>query len=263
MIIGSPIVSGFDLFGFNIRIYSVCMFLAIALAFIFVYYSSGRLSLKTSKDVILDFFPWLFLSGVFGARLYYVLLCHEYYFLNPHLIFQIWTGGISIHGAFLGGIIAGVIYFKYKKIKFFPYADICSTGLALGQAVGRWGNYFNQEAFGAPITGNFPIKLFVDSSFRPFEYQNNDYFHPVFLYESIFDFLIFLILIFSLKKSADKYDGFVFFAYIFLYSFVRAFLELIRLDSVLFINSLPFPFLVSVFGIFAGVLGMIYRLRAH
>lgn len=115
MIIGSPIVSGFDLFGFNIRIYSACMFLAIALAFIFVYYSSGRLSLKTSKDVILDFFPWLFLSGVFGARLYYVLLCHEFYFLNPHLIFQIWTGGFQSMVLFWGELLRVLFILNIKK----------------------------------------------------------------------------------------------------------------------------------------------------
>ncbi len=248
----------FDLFGFDIRFYSICMFLAIISAFLIAYGLAGKISDNTNKDTLLDFFPWLFISGISGARIYYVILSFNYYFSNPHLIFQIWRGGISIHGAIIFGIIAGIVYFKIKKLKFYPYADIIAIGLSLGQCVGRFGNFFNQEAFGVPVYDNFFIKLFVEKRYRPLEYVDYGYFHPVFLYESILDFLIFIALFFVLKKTANKFDGLVFYLYIILYSIVRAFLEFLRLDTVLYLFGVPFPFLVSIIGIFAGLIGIYF-----
>lgn len=264
MILIPPDVNYFTVFNFNIFYYSVCIFAACFISFLLAYFVSEKYFPSVDRNVILDFSPFLLLFSIIGARIYYVLLSLDYFLLHPVLIPMVWKGGISIHGAFIGGVIFGLIYFKKKSLKFLPYADIYALVLPLGQAIGRWGNFFNSEAFGAPVLSEkFPFYLYIKESLRPLDYAGFEYFHPVFLYESVLDFLIFIVLFILMKKTAKKYDGLIFFSYILLYSLVRAFLEFLRLDTVFYLFSLPFPVLVSIIGIITGAFGIFSRLKAQ
>jgi len=202
MIVLSPSSSSFNLLGLEIKFYSVCMFFAIAVSY-FAAIKFSNYFKKTNTDILIDFSPLMILISIIGARLYYVLLCFDYYKENLLSAFFIWQGGLSIHGAIIAAIIFGAVYFKIKKLNFFDYADIISLVTPLGQAIGRWGNYFNQEAFGKPTYDSF-IALFVDKNMRPVKYIDNEYFHPAFLYESILDLTVFFILFLIMKKNRPK-----------------------------------------------------------
>ena len=260
MILYPPELNYFNLFGFNLHYYSLCIFFAIIICYLVSLFLSSKVMTAVDKNILSDMLPLLVVFSIIGARIYYVLLSIDYFILNPAAIFMVWQGGLSIHGAIIGGIIFGAIYAKKNKINFFPYGDIICATLPLGQAIGRLGNFFNQEAFGMP-TFNAPIKLYVSSNFRPEQYPNNKYFHPCFLYEAILDLLVFIILLILMKKTSKSYDGVIFFAYILLYSVVRAIIEPFRLDTVFYMGNIPFPLLISIFGMIIGVLGIIIRIR--
>lgn len=260
MILQPPNSNYFLLFNsIQIHYYSICIFLGILFSFLILIFLVKKFKLNLSLDLIFDFTPFLIIFSAIGARAYYCLGAFKYYSSNPIEIFMINKGGISIQGAILGGIIFSLIYFKIKKVKFLPYADIFATVLPFGQAIGRFGNFFNQEAFGMPVV-NSPIKLFVDEQFR-LNYQEYNYFHPMFLYESILNLIIFSILIFILKKTANKIDGLVFYSYILLYSFVRLILEFFRLDCTFFVFNIPFPAIVSLIGIIVSFIGILFILK--
>lgn len=257
LILKAPSAVAFSVFGFDIRYYGIMLFFGM----IFGLFVSLKIAKKYYKnvnpDILLDFFPWLIIVSLIFARIYYVLLSFEFYSKHPSEIFALWHGGISIHGAILGGIIAGFVYFKIiKKIPLLPYADVVSYGLAIGQAIGRWGNFFNQEAFGTP--SDLPLKLYIDPAFRPYRFMDYEYFHPAFLYESLWDIFIFLILCFLLKKYPKKPSGAVFFAYLGLYSTGRIFIENIRTDSVLDVHNLPIALIVSILCLLIAIFALIF-----
>jgi phosphatidylglycerol:prolipoprotein diacylglycerol transferase len=235
-------VVSFNFFGLEIRYYGIVLALSMLFALLVAYVISKKYYKDTNPAILLDVFPFLIFSGVIGARLYYVILNFQYYLNNPAEILMLRNGGLSIHGALLGGLIGGVIYCKIKKIPVLKYADILSFGIVLAQALGRWGNFFNSEAFGYPT--KLPL-LYIAPKFRPVEYFAYDYFHPTFLYESILDVLIFLILFFLVRKIARK-DGTIFFSYLILYSLARFFVENLRIDSVLNIFGVPIAQVVSI-----------------
>ena len=162
--------------------------------------------------------------GVIGARLYYILFKFDYYFSNPSQIFNIRDGGIAIYGGIIAIILYLLIYCKITKVKFLNLVDYLVPYLALGQSFGRWGNFFNIEAYGSATNSIF--RMGINSSAGYIEV------HPVFLYESICTFIIFIIL--SILKGKRKFEGQIFFMYFILYSFVRMFLEGIRVDSLWF-----------------------------
>ncbi len=259
MILTPPCVNYFNIFGLKIYFYSLCIFFAVLVSFFAMLFFAKTYKTKIQTPVLFDITPLLVIFSILGARVYYVLLSYEYFLYHPASIFMIWQGGIAIHGAIIGGIIFGALYLKLKKLPFFDYADIFTLVLPLGQAIGRWGNFFNSEAFGLPSYSFF--KLFVSPIFRPLEYLNYSYFHPTFLYESFFDILIFLILIFVYKKTAEKFSGITFFVYILLYSLVRFFLEFVRIDSVFYLFGIPFPAFISFFGVLIGIIGIFIRIK--
>lgn len=213
---------------------------------------------ELDSEVIYDISPHIIIGAIIGARIYYCLLSYNYFLENPAEIIQLWHGGISIHGGILGGVIGGMIYAKRHKLPILKLCDIFSYGLVLGQALGRWGNFFNSEAFGRP-TENF-LKLYIPIYKRPLEYLQYNYFHPTFLYESILDVCIFLILFFVIRNIVKKLtiqrfnhstiqqpamDGIIFFSYLILYSIVRIIIEQVRIDSVLDIHGIPVAQIVS------------------
>lgn len=169
--------------------------------------------------------PLLF--GIIGGRLYHVASSWQYYQVNISQIVQIWNGGLGILGALIG--IFGGFYFiaRKRKIKFLSLLDLISPSLIFGQALGRIGNYINQEAFGPPT--NLPWGVFIDRIHRPPEFQQFSHFHPTFFYEAALDLIFFVVLLYLTKKL--KVPGQLFAAYLILYALGRFFVEFFRIDT--------------------------------
>jgi phosphatidylglycerol:prolipoprotein diacylglycerol transferase len=182
---------------------------------------------------------YLILSGLIGARLFHLFYNFSYYWQNPLAIFKIWQGGLSIHGALVGGMLALFFYSRFKNLSFWLLADLLAPALALGKTIGRWGNYFNQELYGWPT--DLPWAIPIDYFNRVEGFLHFKYFHPTFLYESLWCFSIFLILLIIHRKRIKKlreqkhsnileHSGFIFLLYLVLYSFGRFLIEFLRID---------------------------------
>lgn len=250
----SPGEIAFSIGTFSIYYYGIIMALALSCGIFTARFITGKFYPEINTDIIYAISPPIIIGAIIGARLYYCILSYDYYFNNPYEIFKLWHGGISIHGAIIGGLIGGIIYAKRHKLPILKLCDIFSYGLILGQAIGRWGNFFNSEAFGRP-TQSF-LKLFIPIYKRPIEYLQYSYFHPTFLYESILDVCIFLILFFVIRKFAKDKSGIVFFSYLILYSIVRIFIEQLRIDSVLNIFGIPIAQIISILLIITSIIAI-------
>lgn len=202
---------------------------------------------------------WLILSGVLGARLYYVIFNASYFWEHPAEILQIWKGGLAIHGALLGGAAAYFFFCFRHKLSWLLYADIMMPGILFAQALGRWGNFFNSEAFGRPT--DLPWKLFIPEENRPEQYVDFSYFHPTFLYESLWNLAGFLFLVFLSRRFTHSH-GAIFFSYLLWYSLGRFFIEGLRTDS-LYLGPLRTAQVMSLILFLAGLLGLIFLARKH
>lgn len=215
------------------------------------------------KKPIDDMAFWVILAGVIGARLYYALFNLSYYSAHPAEILQIWQGGLAIHGALLFGAAAYFIYCARHKFLPFLYADVIIPGILLAQALGRWGNFFNNEAFGTPT--NLPWKLFIPEENRPAGFEDFEYFHPTFLYESLWNLLGFFFLIYLSRKLFPTYrishtafsPGTILFSYLLFYSLGRFFIESLRTDS-LYIGPLRTAQVISIILFLAGLFGLLF-----
>lgn len=244
MIISSPgEIAFWFVVSFPVYYYGIMMAIALSVGVMAARLITGKFYSEINPEIIYDISPHIIIGAIIGARIYYCLLNYHYYAIHPYEIIQVWHGGISIHGAIIGGLIFGIIYAKRHNLPILKLCDIFSFGLVLGQAVGRWGNFFNSEAFGRPTNGF--LKLYVPIYKRPVEYANSNYFHPTFLYESILDVCIFLILFFIIRKIAKGSEGIIFFSYLILYSIVRILIEQVRIDSVLNVFGIPIAQIVS------------------
>ncbi|MDI3496154.1 MAG: phosphatidylglycerol---prolipoprotein diacylglyceryl transferase [Patescibacteria group bacterium] len=257
-----PIIINFG--PFALHWYGLFISLGI-LAALLITIHLGKKYFHLNSEKIIDLSFYLIIFGLIGARLYDVLLFFPYYLDNPLQILKIWQGGLAIHGAIIAGLI--VVYFFAKKanLSFFKITALLVPGLALGQAIGRFGNYFNQELFGLPT--NLPWGIPIEIINRPLGYLNYTYFQPTFLYESIGSFLIFIGLIIMIKKihKNKKSDltlkrGYVVVTvtYMILYSILRFFLEFIRLDDTLIFLNLRWPQIISLFFIFVAIFTLIF-----
>ena len=238
----------------NIHIYWYGLFIVLAiLAAMFVAFSLAKpYSLK--NDLIFDLAFWLIILGIIGARLYDVVLELPYYLHYPSQIIKIWQGGLSIHGAILAGLIFIIFFSRYHKISGWKLTAIIAPGLALGQAIGRWGNYFNQELFGLPTDGRWGIP--IDIVNRPLDYLNYQYFQPTFIYESLGCLIIFLLLFFLNKYyiAKNKLSAYFFVwmtaLYMILYSILRFSLEFIKINPTPSLFNLRWPQIISLLLIF-------------
>lgn len=214
---------------------------------------------QVDPELIADLAIWLVLGAIPSARLYYVIFQWPTYARDPAQIFKIWEGGIAIYGAIIGGTLAAIIFAKLKRISFWQLADIVAPSLALGQAIGRWGNFFNSEAFGSPT--DLPWKLFIPLANRPFEYRNFEYFHPTFLYESLWNLLIFIILMYLFLNDANRRNrlktGAIFLIYLVAYGIGRFGVEGLRTDSLM-LGALRVSQVVSLVGIAIGSIGLFW-----
>jgi phosphatidylglycerol:prolipoprotein diacylglycerol transferase len=193
-----------------------------------------------NPDYIWDVLFWVVLAGIIGARLWHVFtpppsmveqgITTKWYLTHPLDMINIRNGGLGIPGAIIGGALALWLYCRNKKISFLALTDTVIPGVALAQAIGRWGNFFNQELYGKPTS--LPWKLYIDPAHRVPGYQNYDYFHPLFLYESVWNVLNMAILLW-MSRRFDKWlkPGDLFYVYMIMYSIGRFGLEFLRLDA--------------------------------
>lgn len=214
---------------FQLRWYSVCIATGI-----FTAYFLARRHLKNypikPEDLDEGVF-WGILSGILGARIYYVIFNWGYYSRNPSEIWKIWHGGLAIHGAIFAVLLMIFIYSKVKGyFTFFHATDLFTSVLPVGQAIGRWGNFFNYEAYGRPT--NLPWKMYVPPDRRLPGFDDFEYFHPTFLYESLWNIGVFIFLYFYMEKKKRNY-GETTALYLVLYSVGRFWIESLRLDSLM------------------------------
>ena len=220
----------------------------------------GALRATPLRPFFYDLLFYFVIGAVIGARLYYVLYAWEMYRGNLFDIFKIWQGGLAIHGIMLGGFVATWIFCRIKKQNFWFIADFVAIGLAAAQAIGRAGNYFNQEIFGRPTA--LPWGVPIDAINRPAAFINAEYFHPTFLYECLGNLLIaaflYLLMRRRLKTGRGK-AGSIFLLYLILYSTQRFLLEFLRVDYSPLVFGARWAQMVSVALILVGVGLLVYR----
>ena len=192
-----------------------------------------------NPEIVWDLFTYLLVGGIVGARLWHILtpspstgITASWYFTHPLDALAVWKGGLGIPGAVIGGLITLYFYSRSRGIVFSEWVDILAPSLALGQGIGRWGNFFNQELYGAPT--NLPWKLFIDPAHRLTGYLDVEYYHPLFLYESIWNFANMFLLLWISRRYADRLkNGDIFLVYLIVYPVGRFFLDFLRLDASL------------------------------
>ena len=234
----------------EIHYYGIIMALAVTAGFLYASKTAQKFGFTREQAENLSL--WLIPVAFVFARGYHVASSWDYYLQNPADMFKVWQGGLSIYGAVLGGLVALVVFRKIYRLKppLLNFLDWLAPAVLLGQAVGRFGNFFNYEAFGYPT--NLPWKMFVPGPFRPDSFLEQPYYHPWFLYESLGNLIIFVVLTRGFK---NRKTGSLFFGYVLLYNMLRFCLEFIRIDSV-FIGSFRQNAIVSLCLIAIGAVGL-------
>lgn len=226
----------FSIFGIDIYWYGIIIALAIMIALLILKLQDGKFGIKF--NTILDLAIYLIPISLICARIYYVLFNLQQYTNNPLKIFNLRDGGMAIYGGIIGGLITCIIFCKKRKIKILNMLDYIVPVLALGQAIGRWGNFINIEAHGTETNSIFRMGIIENGTYMEV--------HPTFLYESIITFFLAILLLNikdsekikkdSKKQLIRKYPGQVTFIYLIVYSFARFFIEGIRTDSLMLFN---------------------------
>lgn len=230
----------FQLGPFSLRWYGLLIALAVLIGLLL----ATRLGQARGIDPVLiaDLLPLLVLAAVLGARLYYVLLEWRQYQLNWLEALAIWRGGIAIHGALIGGTVAVIAYCRWRKLAFWNLLDVLVPSVALGQAIGRWGNFFNSEAFGLPT--DLPWKLYIPTLNRPAPFLDQQYFHPTFLYESLWNLGVVALLLILFRAGAKGRiklpAGALSCVYLVSYSLGRLWIEGLRTDPLCLFSTPPF-----------------------
>ena len=273
-----------DLGFISIRWYGLLIALSVYIG-IFV---SKRMAKSRGIDpeYINEILPSLIIFSLVGARAYYVIFewgkySGSYFFTSINVLnnsipipsfLAIWEGGIAIHGGLIGAFISAFLFCKSKNINLKSFIDVLIPSIILGQSIGRWGNFFNNEAFGLPT--NLPWKLLIPYSSRPEIFKDEQFFHPTFLYESIWNLFIFIILILIFKKqnhNKTATSGFISCFYLVSYSFGRFWIEGLRTDP-LCIGGIPplcdggirMAQFISIFLFSSGIIGIFFlKLRSY
>ena len=230
----------FQLGPFSLRWYGLLIAVAVLLGLMLATRLGKQRGIEPA--MIADLLPILVLAAVIGARLYYVVFEWRQYQLNWLDALAIWRGGIAIHGALLGGSLAVILYCRWRKLAFWNLLDVLVPSVALGQAIGRWGNFFNSEAFGLPT--DLPWKLTIPFANRPVQFLDQTTFHPTFLYESLWNLgvVVLLLVLFQrgLKGQLKLPAGALSCVYLLSYSTGRLWIEGLRIDPLCLAGAPPF-----------------------
>lgn len=233
----------------HIRWYSIILMIAVIFAYLIICKEAKK---KTAKDdLIINTLFYGLLFGILGARIYFVLFNMNYYINNPLEIFMIWNGGLAIHGGILFGLLFLIIYSKKNNINLLLLLDLIIPGLIIAQAIGRWGNFFNQEAYGRVVSLSFLKKLYLPNFIIQNMYIDGHYREPTFLYESFFSFLGFIVIV-LLRKNNNLKVGQLTGLYLIWYGIERLIIETFRSDSLMFSN-IKIAQLISIIFIISGV----------
>ena len=232
----SPVI--FEVGPFALRYYGLCIAIGVAVA---TWLTARELARKGYDGALaLDALFFVVPLGLIGARVYHVITDYDLYDGNPHSffpgVFEIWNGGLGIYGAVVGGFLGLLLFARIRGINPLVLADAAAPGLILAQAIGRWGNYFNQELFGRPSSLPWAIEIAPEN--RPSGFASEVAFHPTFLYESIWNVLVCFILLFVARRFANSLkNGDIALLYVCLYSVGRFFVETLRIDPAFLIGD--------------------------
>jgi phosphatidylglycerol:prolipoprotein diacylglycerol transferase len=229
---------GFQIGPLYVYFYGIILMLgAVAAAFLAEREARRR---GQKSELVWDGLLWVLVGGILGARIWHILtpppsmveagITTAYYLTHPLDMLNIRNGGLGIPGAVIGGGLALYLFCRRRKLSFAIWADIAAPALALGQAIGRWGNYVNQEVYGAPT--NLPWAIYIEPQYRLKDYLDQEYYHPLFLYESLWSLLTLALLLWLPRRFARWFKpGDVFLTYLILYPLGRFILEFLRLDA--------------------------------
>ena len=233
----------------EIKWYSFFIFLGIIVAFIFIKKESIKKDLKT--DNLIDILFYGIIIGIIGARLYYVLFNLNYYLTNPKEIIEIWNGGLAIHGGVIATLIFLIIYTKKKKINLFLLLDILVVGVIIAQSIGRWGNFFNSEAYGRIVSLSFLKGLHLPKFIIDGMFIDGFYREPTFLYESVFSFIGFIVLL-IVRRIKNLKVGQLTGIYFLWYGIERFIIEIFRSDSLM-LGNMKIAMIVSIIFCIIGI----------
>lgn len=240
----------FNIFGFNVYYYSLCILLGVIVAYILITREGKKQGL--SKEFISDLIFYTLIIGILGARVYYCVFNLDYYLANPSEILKIYNGGLAIHGGVIAGLVFVYFYTKKKNISFIKILDIVAPAVIIAQSFGRWGNFFNQEAHGGITTyqnlKNMHIPEFIINGMH----IEGKYYYPTFFFESIWCLIGFIILMIA-RKNKNLRKGFQIGFYFIWYGIGRFFIEAFRTDSLMFFG-LKIAQIVSLIGIIIGII---------
>lgn len=235
--------------------YGIIMAVAIICALLLALHIAKMRNIKS--DEILDAAIWAIVGGLIGARVYEIFLEWAFYSTHPADILKVWNGGLAIHGALIGAFIALLIFIRKKQYNIWNLAAVMLPGVALGQAIGRFGNWFNQELFGKPTT--LPWGIPIDPFHRPIGFETLEFFHPTFLYEAILLIILALVLYYFARKKTFP-CAYIISIYLLGYGLIRFFLEFIKIDPTPIFLYLRWPQIVSLIMILLAV-GIILKVR--
>ena len=240
----------FNIFGFNVYYYSLCILLGVIVAYILITREGKKQGLP--KEFISDLIFYTLIIGILGARVYYCIFNLDYYLANPSEILKIYNGGLAIHGGVIAGLIFVYFYTKKKNVSFIKILDIVAPAVIIAQSFGRWGNFFNQEAHGGITTyqnlKNMHIPEFIINGMH----IEGKYYYPTFFFESIWCLIGFIILMIA-RKNKNLRKGFQIGFYFIWYGIGRFFIEAFRTDSLMFFG-LKIAQIVSLIGIIIGII---------
>ena len=240
----------FEIGGFSIKWYSVLILSAVIISYFLIMNESKRFQIK--KEFLFNMMFWTIIFGILGARIYYVVFNLDYYLANPTEIYKIWHGGLAIHGAIIAGAITVLYFCTRYKVNTKKIFDICVPALLLSQAIGRWGNFFNHEAYGSAVEYSTLVKLRIIPQFVIDNmYIEGAYHLPMFYFESILCFIGFIIVLYIRRRKYVK-NGQILGFYMVWYSFIRYFIEIFRTDSLM-IGSFKVAQLVSAVMMLIGI----------
>ncbi|HJE19829.1 MAG TPA: prolipoprotein diacylglyceryl transferase [Aliicoccus persicus] len=244
----------FSLGPLDIHWYGILIAGGMFLAYLLANYEANRKGLPEGTFVDLMFY--IIIASLIGARLYYVLFNFEYYVSNPMNIIRVDQGGMAIHGGLIGGFLAGLIYSRVKGYSFMQIADIAAPSILLGQIIGRIGNFINQEAHGGEVTREFLESLFLPEFIINQMYIDGAYYHPTFLYESVWN-IVGLIIILLVRPHLKIGQSIL--LYLIYYSIGRYFIEGMRTDSLMVTEGLRAAQMISILIIVGAIAVWIYR----